>query len=327
MPKAEPLARHRRYRSHDLEAVRALIYEEFGLNPIRMAQRSSRADVRINCVRLPHMHVSYVQYGASVEVQMPGPLDRYRLLLPLRGQALSWSDGESVVCDHRQAALMSPNTLSRTRSDARSTRIKLSISQDSMVRRLAALLGEAPVRPLVFRRKLDLGSKPGRSLAGFIAWSIEQFDQDDVLLDNPLMISQVEDWILTALLTQQPHSYSEAMARGGSALPRDVKRAIDYLRAHADQAVTIEDLVSVSGVAGRTLYKHFRDFAGCSPMAYLRKLRFERVHAELQQADPRASVTDLALKWGFRHVGRFSVEYRRIFGESPSLTLGKRRGG
>ncbi len=50
-------------------------------------------------------------------------------------------------------------------------------------------------------------------------------------------------------------------------MPRDLKRTIDYIRAHADQAITTEDLVAVSGVAGRTLFRRFRDFTGLSPMA------------------------------------------------------------
>ena len=98
-PRPEPLRRFPRYRSRDLEEVSALIHQEFRLQPIRVAQKSSRADVRVNCIYLPQMHMSYVQYGAKVEVHLSGPLDRYRILLPLSGKALSCAGGESVVCD------------------------------------------------------------------------------------------------------------------------------------------------------------------------------------------------------------------------------------
>lgn len=324
-PTPLPLRRYPRYCSRDLEEVSAQISREFRLMPTRVSHRSSQADVRINCLYLPRMHISYVQYGTAVEVSPLVPLERYRLVLPLAGQAVSKSGSEDMVCDPHTAALISPTTPSTTQSDADSRRIKLSIRRDAVVQRLAALLGEAPVKPLVFHRAVDLSCGPGRSLASFVSWSIEQFDRDDALTGNPLMLSQFEDWILTALLTQHPHSYSDALNGSASALPRDVKRAVDYVHANADQPITIEDLVTVSGVAGRTLYKHFRDFTGHSPMAYLRKVRFERVRAELQQADPSDSVTNLALNWGFRHCGRFAVEYRRIYGESPSQTAKKGR--
>ena len=57
----------------------------------------------------------------------------------------------------------------------------------------------------------------------------------------------------------------------------------------------------------------------------LRAARFERARDELRRSEPEATVTDVATRWGFDHMGRFAVEYRRRFGESPSQTLGKRR--
>ena len=319
-----PLERYPLCRSHDLEEVIARVHQEIGYRPIMTAQKDSKADIRINCVDLPQMYISYLQYGAAVEVHLPHPMAQYRLLLPLTGQVESRVDREGFVCDGTRGALTSPDQRWSARSDAMSTRLNLVIRQDAMARRLANLLGDAPKIPLAFRRDVELDRGPGRSLANFVAWSIEEFDRDDAFAGNPLLVSQYEDWVLTALLAGQPHNYSEALEAGGSALPRDVKRAIDYIRAHAGQAVTIDDLVSVSGVAGRTLYRHFRDFTGLAPMAYLRKVRFERVREELRQGDPQQSITDLALKWGFRHSGRFSVEYRRIFGEKPSETAGRR---
>jgi transcriptional regulator GlxA family with amidase domain len=89
--------------------------------------------------------------------------------------------------------------------------------------------------------------------------------------------------------------------------------------------LTLTDIVVASGVPGRTLFKHFRDFKGMSPMKYLRNARYTRIRDELMRADPDASVTEVALRWGVSHMGRFSVEYRRRFGESPSHTLGRRR--
>jgi transcriptional regulator GlxA family with amidase domain len=83
----------------------------------------------------------------------------------------------------------------------------------------------------------------------------------------------------------------------------------------------VADLVAVTGVAGRTLFMHFKSFKGVSPMRYARDARLRNVRQALLRADPEASVTDIALNAGFTHMGRFSVTYRRRFGESPSETL------
>jgi transcriptional regulator GlxA family with amidase domain len=68
------------------------------------------------------------------------------------------------------------------------------------------------------------------------------------------------------------------------------------------------------------LLKHFRDHHGVSPMRYWRDRRFVRVREALQRTRDNASVTDVAMAWGFYHLGRFATEYARRFGESPSET-------
>jgi AraC-like DNA-binding protein len=36
-----------------------------------------------------------------------------------------------------------------------------------------------------------------------------------------------------------------------------------------------------------------------------------------------STISDIALKWGFRHMSRFSAYYRKAFGELPSNTLNR----
>jgi transcriptional regulator GlxA family with amidase domain len=106
----------------------------------------------------------------------------------------------------------------------------------------------------------------------------------------------------------------------------DVARAQHYIGAHLDDTMTIGDVAAAAGVAHRTLYKHFQDVRGVSPMRYARDCRFAQVREALLQAGPRDSVTTIAVQWGFCHLGRFSVEYRRRYGEMPSETLRRGRG-
>src|SRR5437868_4550920 len=108
-------------------------------------------------------------------------------------------------------------------------------------------------------------------------------------------------------------------------VPRDVKKAIAYLRKNSDRPVAMADLIAVAGVARRTLNKHFQDFIGETPRGYLRRLRLERVHTRLAAAEGRASVTDIATAAGFTHFGRFSADYRKLYGEAPSQTLTRAR--
>jgi AraC-like DNA-binding protein len=99
---------------------------------------------------------------------------------------------------------------------------------------------------------------------------------------------------------------------------------MDFIDANLGSPITVADLIAASELSGRTLFKHFRDFVGTSPMAYLRSKRLERVRQELVNGEAD-SVTSAALRWGFTHLGRFAAEYFRMCGELPSATLKRAR--
>jgi transcriptional regulator GlxA family with amidase domain len=72
----------------------------------------------------------------------------------------------------------------------------------------------------------------------------------------------------------------------------------------------------------RSLQEGFRRHVGCAPMAYLQEVRLGRAHDALRLSDPsRITVTAVAHRWGFAHLGRFASAYRAKFGHSPSETL------
>jgi transcriptional regulator GlxA family with amidase domain len=72
----------------------------------------------------------------------------------------------------------------------------------------------------------------------------------------------------------------------------------------------------------RSLQEGFRRHLGSAPMAYLQQERLVRAHQTLRQADPVCvTVSAVAHRWGFAHLGRFASAYRTRFGEPPSETL------
>lgn len=100
-----------------------------------------------------------------------------------------------------------------------------------------------------------------------------------------------------------------------------------YIAEHPEQDITMETLVEQSGVSSRSLYAGFQRFRDTTPMAYLKAERLRRAHADLKSADPAtATVTDIATRWNFFHLSRFSGDYRKAFGEAPSATLNRNAG-
>jgi AraC family ethanolamine operon transcriptional activator len=97
----------------------------------------------------------------------------------------------------------------------------------------------------------------------------------------------------------------------------------DYQLAHIDEPVTVADLCTALKISRRTLQYSFQAVLNVNPVAWLRATRMNGVRRSLKAArhDPRATVSDLAARWGFWHLSAFAADYKLMFGELPSQTL------
>jgi transcriptional regulator GlxA family with amidase domain len=104
--------------------------------------------------------------------------------------------------------------------------------------------------------------------------------------------------------------------------PSLLARAVAFIEDNAHRDITISDIAAAVNVTPRSVQYTFRRQLGTTPLEYLRRVRLDRAHRELQSADPSVdTVTAIAGRWGFSHPGRFSGAYKRAFGKSPSRTL------
>lgn len=142
----------------------------------------------------------------------------------------------------------------------------------------------------------------------------------------PAAIASLEEYVLTLLLKGHRHNYSvelETPDRGPHS--RLVRRAEHYMMENAERPITISDVAVALNSSVRALQLKFRDEHDITPAMYFRKIRLELAHLALIDADATCSVTDVALRFGFLHLGRFAIHYKSRYGESPMATLVHRR--
>ena len=102
---------------------------------------------------------------------------------------------------------------------------------------------------------------------------------------------------MTTLLTGHRHSHAARLDGTPPALvPRQVKRVEDYIHAHADQPIAMQDLVTVAGVSARSIHHAFRQCRGYSPKALLRSVRLDRARERLLTAGAGENVTGIAFE-------------------------------
>jgi AraC-like DNA-binding protein len=92
-------------------------------------------------------------------------------------------------------------------------------------------------------------------------------------------------------------------------------------RLQSGEQLHIGFLCRSCGVTERTLRNAFRSICGATPYRYLRERRMLEAREALLHANATATVTAIATQFGFLELGRFSVEYRSVYGECPSQTL------
>ena len=98
-----------------------------------------------------------------------------------------------------------------------------------------------------------------------------------------------------------------------------------YMREHITDPIRLSDVARHCCISLRSLQTGFQRDLGLSPGQWLRAERLERVHAVLLSAAPGSvAVTDVALAWGFFHLGEFAAHFKARFGAKPSEVLAKR---
>lgn len=104
-------------------------------------------------------------------------------------------------------------------------------------------------------------------------------------------------------------------------LPRGVQRALQTMGADFARDWRVSELAAAVGVSTRTLQRQFRHFRRKGLLSELADIRFGHARRMLLRGRADTKVVDVALRCGVAHFGRFALEYRRRYGETPSDTL------
>jgi len=108
---------------------------------------------------------------------------------------------------------------------------------------------------------------------------------------------------------------------------RIAKLTEEYIQEHYTDVIHMEDICRVTGVGVRTLQRCFREYFNVNISEYISSVRLQKAHRELVASHrSEKTVSHIALKHGFNHLGRFSVLFRQRYGDCPSEVLALRAG-
>jgi AraC-like DNA-binding protein len=175
-------------------------------------------------------------------------------------------------------------------------------------------LGMRPISPAMAAHWRSVATFVHRELAG-----------DEPPMLHPLVLAHTENVVAAAALSVFPNTTLTGAhpTPEGQVGPAALRRAVAYIDTNAGKPITLTDIASGVGVGSRALQRTFARHRDTTPMRYLRRVRLENAHRDLQRADPGSgdSVTRIARRWGFGNPGRFATRYQHVYGQPPHQTL------
>ncbi len=174
---------------------------------------------------------------------------------------------------------------------------------------------------LVADSHLSLSTHTGIALQRTLAHAWAKTHYDKTIPKSELWLKELEDELIACFI-DAVDTRKHDKHTSGEPLPAYMNIAEDFLCANLETPVTRDRLAEESGVSMRTLSRSFQKRYGIGPIGFLKQRRLDAAYRTLLGAEAdTTTVTDTALRYGFVHMGKFSIDYREAFWESPSTTL------
>ncbi|MDD2052269.1 AraC family transcriptional regulator [Pseudomonas putida] len=265
-----------------------------------------------------------IEYGTDVTVGIEDAehLNSYSLSLPLVGEQYLSKQGCQVTSDADRGIILSPHESQELAIAGDCRKVQVVITRAAMRKSLEDMLQRPLETPLLFDPVMDAVNGASASWWRMARYFIGELERSRELYDQTFFSRDIESSLIKGLILAQPNNYSEELRDVlGVKLPHYLIRAKQYIHENAREALHLEDIEAVSGVSRFKLFEGFRKYFGVSPMAYLKKHRLGAVRQEILEDNSARNISVIAMGWGFTHLGRFSSEYRKLFDETPSMTL------
>jgi AraC-like DNA-binding protein len=302
----------RQFRSDDLEEVRALIGDKDGPHA-RVAHGDLPLGYAMFQVSAPHINLGGSESGVAQTVR--GHVHGWVLQLALPPGTVLRTGLRTSAPTKPATAVLIPPGWAFTRISPPGSLSAVEVDPHAL---MAELLARQPDQAHRSLRRMVMPELAPAERQGLLAAASELVLATEPGIDGRTLASaqgrfleRMVDLVLRDAVAQRPGELALERARNLEA----------WIDAHLDEPITLGTLCRVAGVGARCLQKSFLHRRGIPPMRFVAERRLLAAHQWLADASQAATVTEAALRFGFTHLGRFSVAYRQAIGELPSQTL------
>lgn len=275
---------------------------------------------QVHLMQLPG--VSLVHEGANQAIRQRGDLgdDSYLFALPAStGTTPALFSGASVG---QHDVMVGPSDGLDLCSPANFNLIGIVVDAELLASLWARTQHTSMAAWVSQQRVVSIGADRAQRLLALHRQIFECSQSGLPLAANTKALEILRDDVIMEWVDALPASCDMSDLRALSMRKAVVDRACEWmLQTTGDDALSMLEICKQVGVSQRKLNYCFQEILGMSPMKYQRITRLNRTQQALKQAQAGENVFDIASRWGFWHMGQFSQDYKRLFGELPSATL------
>jgi AraC-like DNA-binding protein len=321
-----PLSDFRRFQTFDVDAARDIVARHFCSHKLERQSSDDRFDACQHRVSGEHVSLNYLRYGGDVTIE-PGELTRFFLIqIPLSGAAEITNGCQAVASNPQTASILNPDRHTVMRWHSGCEQLLVQIDRqfvDDVASRITGMdLGARLRFAPEFRLRRPEAHQWMRKL-----WGLVHAAENGELFGSEHRTSQLylEEELIVSLLEVQENTASVLLShetqKSGPAI---LKRAVDMIHDRMREDISLIELSNHAGTTPRNLQLVFKREMGLTPVQYLQKCRLNLARHLLLARNGDLPVSDVAELSGHRHLGRFSVAYKKRFGESPKATARSR---
>lgn len=311
------------YMTNDLDAAREHIGSLFVPHQLDVLGRGQVLDVCISRARVEGISLIYHRHGARVRVRPQRLRDFFLLQIPIRGEAFVTVENQEVHCSPKQAVMISPTLGFDMIFREGCEQLIVRVERDDLEHHVEQQLGRHIDLPVEFAPAVPLTTTAAQEVTTLLRFMTATLIDTSGIGSSPVARKHMTSLLISALTSCLDHNYREEMLESGNRpRPAYISRAQEYIRMNVGEAIGPEEIAAAVEVSTRTLFAGFKTYLNTTPMRYLKDLRLDLVREKLIDLGPRqASVTTVAMDYGFLHLGHFCAAYKQRFGELPRETL------
>jgi len=282
---------------------------------------AERPSSSLHCRQYADIGLSRISYGSQVKVACPDLMGVYHFQIVTRGSC-DWSFRNSEFRLHAgQALMMNPEEKIDLTYSADCEKLIVKVPEEVVKTVCLSQLGAVPKQGIKFETQVVELTHSQAFLSFISAIFHEASSAED--LDAGELCSAYRDLLIRKLLQTFPNNVRQQQE--SVAQDRLFQRMLGHVEANIKNELGVEELAAHCGVSVRTVYNLFAKHLSTTPRLYIKQMKFKSLQQALLTQPALRNVTEAALDYGFTHLGRFSSDYKQMFGELPSETLRRRR--